>query len=89
MDDYDELDFSRDPRKESSTPILSENNRLLPEMRSRLVAGLKRYFVGKRLAGLLSIQGLRVLNYACDIASTTPEQPLNLWKTLEKGTVFV
>ncbi len=29
---------------------------VLTEMRSRLIAGLKRYFHGKRMEGLLSVQ---------------------------------
>lgn len=54
------------------------------EMRTRLLAGLKRYFVAKRLAGLLSINGLRILHYACDKAAEEARHPLQLWSSLEK-----
>ena len=33
---------------------------VLTEMRSRLIAGLKRYFHGKRMEGLLSVQVRRM-----------------------------
>lgn len=56
----------------------------LAEMRSRLVAGLKRYFHGKRLSGLLSPQGLRILDYACDRAAEHTSEPLHIWARLER-----
>jgi len=40
------------------------------------LAGLKRYFHSKRGEGLLSAQGLRILDYACDCAINCPHQPL-------------
>ncbi|KAL4855765.1 Sodium/hydrogen exchanger 7 [Chlorella vulgaris] len=57
---------------------------VLCEMRSRLIAGLKRYFHAKRLEGLLSVQGLRILEYACDYAAEHTLQSLSVWKLLEK-----
>jgi hypothetical protein len=57
---------------------------MLAEMRVRLLAGLKRHYVAKRLAGLLSVDGLRILQYACDVASDHAAQPLQLWASLEK-----
>lgn len=56
----------------------------MAEMRVRLLAGLKRHFVAKRLAGLLSVEGLRILQYVCDVASDKPENPLRLWASIEK-----
>lgn len=41
---------------------------VLGEARRRLLAGLKRYFAAKRGEGLLSAEGLRCLNHACDVA---------------------
>lgn len=40
------------------TPVASGgmSEGALSEMRSRLIAGLKRYFHGKRMEGLLSVQ---------------------------------
>ncbi|PRW32594.1 Sodium hydrogen exchanger 7 [Chlorella sorokiniana] len=57
---------------------------VLTEMRSRLIAGLKRYFHGKRMEGLLSVQGLRILEYACDHAAEHTNTPLGMWELLEK-----
>lgn len=54
------------------------------EMRGRLVSGLKRYFHGKRLQGLLSIQGLRILDYACDHAAEHVDRPFAIWQSLQK-----
>lgn len=48
----------------------------LSESRMRLVAGLKRYFHAKRGEGLLSAQGLRILDYACDRAMDQAHAPL-------------
>ena len=46
------------------------------EARARLVAGLKRYFHAKRSEGLLSMEGLRILDYACDVAADRALDPL-------------
>ena len=46
------------------------------EARARLVAGLKRYFHAKRSEGLLSMEGLRILDYACDVAADRSLDPL-------------
>jgi hypothetical protein len=53
-------------------------------MRTRLIAGLKRYFFAKRLAGLLSVDGLRILDYACDKAADASAHPLRIWAALER-----
>eukprot|EP00887_Chlorella_sp_A99_P005087 scaffold25.g5087.t1 len=55
----------------------------LAEMRSRLVAGLKRYYHAKRMEGLLSAKGLRILDYACDRAAEEAGEPLQMWGRLE------
>ena len=47
---------------------------MVAEHRMRLIAGLKRYFHRKRHEGLLSTQGLRLLDNACD---TCTDEPLN------------
>ena len=54
------------------------------EMRGRLVSGLKRYFHGKRLQGLLSIKGLRILDYACDHAGEHTDEPFRVWHSLQR-----
>ncbi len=40
------------------------------------MAGLKRYFHAKRSEGLLSMEGLRILDYACDVAADRALGPL-------------
>ncbi|KAL0035986.1 hypothetical protein WJX77_010179 [Trebouxia sp. C0004] len=58
------------------------------DMRVRLLAGLKRYLHGKRLNGLLSSEGLRVLDNACETAAEHaaehPEDPLDVWRLVER-----
>lgn len=49
---------------------------LLLRPRPCLCPGLKRYFHSKRGAGLLSSQGLRILDFACDRAMDCPHRPL-------------
>ncbi|KAL6780791.1 hypothetical protein ACKKBF_B11690 [Auxenochlorella protothecoides x Auxenochlorella symbiontica] len=66
----------------SLRPVLSEE--ATDEMRGRLVSGLKRYFHGKRLQGLLSIKGLRILDYACDHAAEHVDRPFAIWQSLQK-----
>jgi hypothetical protein len=56
---------------------------VLAEARVRLVAGLRRYYAGKRAAGLLSARGLRTLQHACDRAEHGGGRaPLALWEVL-------
>jgi hypothetical protein len=43
------------------------------------VTGLKRYFYSKRMEGLLSARGLRILDNSCDFALENPYKPLRLW----------
>lgn len=47
-------------------------------------AGLKRYFHAKRMEGLLSSRGLRILDAACESALEAPAKPLNLWCTISR-----
>jgi hypothetical protein len=49
---------------------------VIEEARRRLLAGLKRYFVEKRGERLLSAEGLRCLNYACDLAADNADKAL-------------
>ncbi|KAL4430847.1 hypothetical protein ABPG75_006103 [Micractinium tetrahymenae] len=60
----------------------------LQELRLRVLTGMKRHFRAKRLAGLLSPDGLRVANYACDKAiehaEEHPRDPMRLWQMLCK-----
>jgi hypothetical protein len=46
--------------------------------------GLKRYFHGKRMAGLLSARGLRILDYGCDTLLDDPTRPVALWDVIER-----
>lgn len=64
--------------------LKQEDAALLGEMRTRLLAGFKRYFVGKRLTGMLSVDGLRILQYACDKADDETDHGFHLWSLLEK-----
>lgn len=50
--------------------------RKAPPIPARIPAGLKRYFHAKRGEGLLSAQGLRILDYACDRAIDQAQAPL-------------
>lgn len=60
----------------------------LQDQRLRVLNGLKRHFRAKRLAGLLSPDGLRIAIYACDVAiehaEEHPDAPLRLWDVLHK-----
>jgi hypothetical protein len=47
-----------------------------------LLAGLKRYFHAKRMEGLLSARGLRILDSGCEVLLEHPEQPLRLWSII-------
>lgn len=44
-----------------------------------LPTGLKRYFHAKRMEGLLSARGLRILDNGCEVLLESPEKPLHLW----------
>ncbi|WIA16848.1 hypothetical protein OEZ85_013781 [Tetradesmus obliquus] len=56
----------------------------LADARSWLLSGLKRYFYGKRMDGLLSAAGLRILDSACEVALEDPTKPLRLWGSLSR-----
>jgi hypothetical protein len=47
-------------------------------------AGMKRYFHGKHEEGLLSAQGLRILDYCCALAGDRPDLSFELWPMVEK-----
>lgn len=53
------------------------------EARMRLLSGLKRYFHSKRAEGLLSGQGVRILDFACDIAMDSADEPLSVWSSVQ------
>lgn len=46
--------------------------------------GLKRYFHGKRMQGLLSARGLRILDFGCDTLLDDPYRPMALWDIIER-----
>ena len=84
-------DMVGDNGKGKDRNISVENERVmdeasLMEMRIRLIAGLKRRFVAKRLSGLMSVQALRILQYACDCASEKDVaiNGLTIWAVLER-----
>ena len=52
---------------------------MVGEHRMRLIAGLKRYFHRKHNEGLLSSQGLRTLDHACDTCMDHPELPIDIF----------
>jgi hypothetical protein len=47
-------------------------------------AGLKRYFYGKRMEGLLSARGLRILDAACEVGLEDPSKPVRLWGSMSR-----
>jgi hypothetical protein len=57
---------------------------MLAEHRMRLIAGLKRYFHRKRHEGLLSSQGLRLLDNACDTCTDAPLDELDVFIYMHK-----
>eukprot|EP00879_Flechtneria_rotunda_P004544 GHRR01004799.1.p1 GENE.GHRR01004799.1~~GHRR01004799.1.p1 ORF type:complete len:1688 (+),score=648.93 GHRR01004799.1:153-5216(+) len=56
----------------------------LADARSWLVSGLKRYFHAKRMEGLLSARGLRILDYSCDTLLDEPHKRLALWGIISR-----
>jgi hypothetical protein len=44
--------------------------------------GLKRYFHAKRMEGLLSARGLRILDSGCEVLLEVPHKPLHLWSII-------
>jgi hypothetical protein len=51
-------------------------------------AGLKRYFYGKRMEGLLSARGLRILDAACEVGLEDPSKPVRLWGSMSRSVLF-
>ena len=60
---------------------------VLSEGRIRLVSGLKRYFHEKRGRGLISAEGVQLLDHACSAAVDQSSQSLNIWSNMEKYAV--
>lgn len=56
---------------------------MVAEHRMRMIAGMKRYFHRKRNEGLLSNQGLRTLDHACDSCMDRPERPIDIFGHLQ------
>lgn len=54
------------------------------EARVRLMAGIKNYFYEKRSQGLVSAQGIRMLDLAVNACMDEPAGPLSLWARIEK-----
>ncbi|KAI8472713.1 MAG: Sodium/hydrogen exchanger family-domain-containing protein [Monoraphidium minutum] len=59
------------------------NEEELADARMWLVSGLKRYFHAKRMQGLLSARGLRILDHGCDTLLDDPYRPLELWDVID------
>lgn len=64
--------------------VLAVGVQVLSEGRIRLVSGLKRYFHSKRGRGLISGEGVQLLDHACSAAADDPKQRLNIWQNIEK-----
>ena len=56
---------------------------MLIEEKSRVVSGLKRHFTARRLAGLISAQALRILEFSCEAVLESNDGSLRLWPVLE------
>lgn len=59
----------------------------LVEARVRLMAGIKNYFYEKRSQGLVSAQGIRMLDLAVNACMDEPAGPLSLWARIEKYAI--
>lgn len=64
-------------------PTSPPTEEVLYEEKSRVVSGLKRHFTARRLGGLLSSRGLRLLEYSCDESLENTGGSLRLWPLLE------
>ena len=53
------------------------------------MSGLKRYFHEKRGRGLISAEGVQLLDHACSAAVDQSLQRLNIWTSIEKYAVFI
>lgn len=60
------------------------NDVALMEYRLRLLSGVKRSFVARRMNGMLTVEGLRVLQFGCDSSAHHAERPLHVWSVLER-----
>lgn len=54
------------------------------EARLRLVAGLKKYFHAKQRDGLLSAEGMQLLDWACSMAMDDASRPLGIWQNIHR-----
>jgi hypothetical protein len=64
----------------------------LAAARKWLVEGLQRQFQIKRLQGLVSAKGLRILAHTCERQLSDPSSPLDMWSHLQAdacGTVIM
>lgn len=68
--------------EEEDEPTLDPNE--AADMRSRICAGMKRFFHTKSMEGLLSRAGLRMLDHSCDDQIDSPMAPLRIWAKLER-----
>ncbi|GMH41236.1 hypothetical protein BSKO_09146 [Bryopsis sp. KO-2023] len=83
--DYDHVQKIWEGRGMTRHPSLRTYNReLMVEARVRLAAGMKHFFFEKRKVGLLSSQGLRVLNWVCDIAIDEASTSLSIFESIQK-----
>ncbi|DBA77107.1 hypothetical protein WJX77_005031 [Trebouxia sp. C0004] len=82
-DDFSADDLAGPTVQAQDEDGLSEEE-VLSEGRIRLVAGLKRYFHSKRGRGLISAEGVQLLDHACSAAADDPKQRLNIWQNIEK-----
>lgn len=57
----------------------------LTEHRLRLLSGIKRTLVARRMQGLLTVEGLRMLQYACDSSAHHADHPIQVWSVLERN----
>ncbi|KAG1664314.1 hypothetical protein FOA52_005712 [Chlamydomonas sp. UWO 241] len=59
------------------------DDEVLQEYRMRILQALKRYYHGKHEEGLLSAQGLRILDFCISQAEDRPDRPINLWPSVQ------
>jgi hypothetical protein len=68
----------------ASSCFCRRDDATLMEYRLRLLSGVKRSFVARRMNGMLTVEGLRVLQYACDSSAHHADRPLHVWSVLER-----
>ncbi|KAK9861233.1 hypothetical protein WJX84_006249, partial [Apatococcus fuscideae] len=83
-DVQDAMSMGSDGSDEESEPEDGGKEGELVEARVRLMAGLKNYFYEKRSQGLISAQGIRLLDLAVNNCLEEPQGALSLWSQIEK-----